>query len=92
MSCYSISAKLGELKTFLKKSFLLKGNLCGKDAAGKLPAWGFWEGRHTDLWEGKLCQMLDEYSKQKAVILWISTSIIPVLLFGEMHKVTPIIR
>jgi hypothetical protein len=38
LSCYSISAKLGELKTFLKKSFLLKGNLCGKDAAGKLPA------------------------------------------------------
>lgn len=37
----------------------------------------------------KLCQMLDKYSKQKAAISWISTSIIPVLLSGQCMKQRP---
>lgn len=66
-------------------------HICGMDAAGGRLACAFWRGWHSDDWEEKLCQMLDEYSKQKAVILWISTSIISVLLSGEMHQVMPVI-
>lgn len=64
-------------------------HICGIGAVGGLLAYAFWRGWHSDTWEEKLRQMLDEYSKQKAAILWISTSMISDLLSRVMPKVTP---